>query len=210
LDDVNFPRRMSLVRVFKRAGLGLGLVAGLVLVLQCLWFAYAWNLPQPELRAALLAVYGGKPERYESAWDVERRGTFQAMVFSDASPGFVSEMVLKNGPPRHARLLLEPRARTTAQNARYVAALIGSNRLHSVLVLTSWWHVPRALLLTRLASGGTGVKVTAMACDGGPQRQWNDPDVWLEFFRMWGSLVTYGSDTRSTYGLPRALLSGAL
>jgi uncharacterized SAM-binding protein YcdF (DUF218 family) len=144
----------------------------------------------------MLAAYGGLTARYEAAWSLERQGRFGYLVFSDASADFVSQMEARHGAPLRARLLMEPRARTTAQNARYVARLALAQGCTSILVVTSWWHLPRALFLTRIAFLGSGVRIAGYAVGAPSGSVWDDPRVWLECFRFWGSLLTYESDTR--------------
>lgn len=164
-------------------------------LLEIAWFAYVFHQPQPTLQADMLAVYGGDQGRYDMGWSTERRGHFKYLVFSDMSAEFVAQMEGIKGRPRFAQLLLEPKARATTQNARYVARLIVSHGCHSVLVVTSWWHLPRALLLTHLALLGRGVYITGLASDIPPDQIWENPSVWWELLRLWGSLATFESDT---------------
>jgi len=176
------------------------LAAGLLL-LEGAWFGTVYSRPQPALHADMLAVYGGEPGRYLAGWSVEREGRFRYLVFSDASADFVASMERKHGAPRSARLLLEPNAHTTDQNARFVAELIRDYGCRSVLVVSAWWHLPRALFLTHLALLGGGVDIAGLASDVRPARVWADPNVWLESARFWGSLLTFASDTRVAGGL---------
>ena len=172
-----------------------------LLAAEAAWFGWTLAQPRPAPRADLLAVYGGWPDRYEAGWDLERRGDFAYLVFSDASPDCVAGMVRSHGPARRAELLLEPRARNTSQNARYVAGIIAAKGCRSVLVVTSWWHLPRALLLTRLALLGTGVRVEGSASDDPPGPVLLDRNLWYETLRLWGSLATFTSDARHPHFL---------
>ncbi len=191
------------MRGLRRVAAAAGLLA-LPFVLEAAWFARVLATPAPPPRADLLAVYGGDYQRYASGWTLERAGTFRYLVFSDASPGFVAEMERHFGRPRRATLLLEPNARNTSQNARYVARLAEAHGCRSLMVLTSWWHLPRALFLTRLALLGRGIRVlgwplaSASAPDDRPASVLGDPRVWEEGLRLWGSLATFWSDTRRT------------
>jgi uncharacterized SAM-binding protein YcdF (DUF218 family) len=181
------------------------LAAGLLL-LEGAWFGYVFSRPRPALRADMLAVYGGETDRYEAGWDVEREGKFRYLVFSDASPALVASMEHVHGTPRSARLLLEPNAHTTDQNARYVGELVRDNGCRSLLVITSWWHLPRALMLTHLALLGSGVDIAGLASDRPPMPVWRDPNTWMESARFWGSLLTFASDTRRSSYLTHPLV----
>jgi len=185
--------------VLQKCLLGLGAFVVVLLLLQWAWFAWILNRPMPPLQADMLAVYGGLPERYRAGWNLEKAGNFTYLVFSDASAQSVADMRLHFGPARHAEVLLEPLARTTAENARYVARLILEHHCRTVLVVTSWWHLPRALFLTRLALLGSGVFIEGVAADEKPERAGRNEQLWLEAARFWGSLLTFPSDTRSTF-----------
>ncbi len=59
------------------------------------------------------------------------------------------------------RLLTEPRARSTWENARYTAELMAARGWSSALVVTDWLHLPRALFAFRsagLRTRGTGAR----------------------------------------------------
>jgi uncharacterized SAM-binding protein YcdF (DUF218 family) len=53
-------------------------------------------------------------------------------------------------------------ARHTVENAVRIAAAAREVRAGEVVVVTSWWHRPRAALLVRRAVGASGPKVTAV------------------------------------------------
>ncbi len=59
------------------------------------------------------------------------------------------------------RLLTEPRARSTWDNARYTAELMAARGWSRALVVTDWLHLPRALFAFRsagLRARGSGVR----------------------------------------------------
>ncbi len=188
-------RRPARARAWRWAAI-LAAVPAAALLLEAAWFVYVLGLPTPPLKADMLAVYGGSPARYESAWGLERAGDFKYLVFSDAPAGYVQGMGRRFGPPRKAQVVLEPRAHTTAQNARYVAALALPRGCRSLLVETSWWHLPRALFLTHLALLGHGVRVRGIAWRPATGPALKSAQVWTEGLRFWGSLATFESDTR--------------
>jgi hypothetical protein len=62
-------------------------------------------------------------------------------------------------------------ARRTADSAGAAATLARARGIATVVVVTSWWHVPRAWLLFRaVAARGTRVRFAAA---GGPCRVWD-------------------------------------
>jgi uncharacterized SAM-binding protein YcdF (DUF218 family) len=62
-----------------------------------------------------------------------------------------------------ARLICEPRARITAENAALVAALAGELGADEVVVVTSWWHRLRARILFRAMLRGSGATVRVVS-----------------------------------------------
>jgi uncharacterized SAM-binding protein YcdF (DUF218 family) len=177
--------------IMKKLLLGLGFFMAVLLILQWAWFAWVLSLPAAPLQADMLAVYGGLPERYQAGWSLEKAGNFKYLVFSDASIESLADMTLHFGPARHAKVLLEPSARTTVDNARFVARLILRYHCRTALIVTSWWHLPRALFLTHLALLGKNVQVDGIASDAGPEHTWNSKNLWGETIRFWGSLFSF-------------------
>jgi hypothetical protein len=57
-------------------------------------------------------------------------------------------------------------ARTTAENAANVATLARGLGVNELVVITSWWHRPRAWLLLKVALRGCGMRLTVAAPRG--------------------------------------------
>jgi uncharacterized SAM-binding protein YcdF (DUF218 family) len=66
------------------------------------------------------------------------------------------------------RLICEPRARITAENAVHVARLVRDLGARDVVVVTSWWHRARARLLFGALLRGSGARVRIVAAAGRP------------------------------------------
>jgi len=100
---------------------------------------HAGGLPPPAAR------------RVERAARAYREGVSSRIVVSGGGrwDGFVEADVLagelvRQGVPE-AALLLERQSRTTRQNARYTARLLGPLGTRKVFVVSCDWHLPRAL-----------------------------------------------------------------
>jgi uncharacterized SAM-binding protein YcdF (DUF218 family) len=63
------------------------------------------------------------------------------------------------GPP--VELVRDDHARNTAGNAAGIAAAARELGVSEVMVVTSRWHAPRAVLLLRAALRGSGIEVTS-------------------------------------------------
>lgn len=62
-----------------------------------------------------------------------------------------------------ARLICEPRARITAENAAHVGALARELGAHEVVVVTSWWHRLRAWILFATLLRGSGARLSVVS-----------------------------------------------
>jgi uncharacterized SAM-binding protein YcdF (DUF218 family) len=65
------------------------------------------------------------------------------------------------------RVVSDPHARTTAENAAEVAALVRKTGAREVVLVTSRWHARRAAAFVHVLLRGTGVKVTVLDVDEG-------------------------------------------
>jgi hypothetical protein len=76
-------------------------------------------------------------------------------------PGAISEAELMRrawrGPA--ARLICEPSARITAENAAQVAGLVRALGAREVVLVTSWWHRLRAGILFAAVLRGSGARL---------------------------------------------------
>lgn len=88
------------------------------------------------------------------------------------------DLVILSGTPREAELMGEawgghppvvsdPAARRTADSAALAASLARQVGADEIVVVTSWWHRPRAQLLVRLLAGRRRARVSG-ADAGGP------------------------------------------
>ena len=95
------------------------------------------------------------------------------LVLSEGGAGPVPEAeimrstALASGVPNSA-LLIESASRNTFENARETARLLGSRGLRSVLLVSDRTHLPRAILLFRLA----GLEVVGCAGALPPSLRW--------------------------------------
>ncbi|HXB98277.1 MAG TPA: ElyC/SanA/YdcF family protein [bacterium] len=169
------------------AGLALGAAA---LLGPLLYFqAMLRSLPAPPAQCDLFAVFGGVPERVGRGFHIAAGMDAQAFVVSDSSAEVVAGYLRSYGAPGKAKVLLEPDARHTTQNAWNVVRLAQAGGYRRVVIATSWYHLPRALLLMRLAAAGTSLTLLPVATEPVPLRWWAEPYFWMEVPKFWGSLA---------------------
>jgi uncharacterized SAM-binding protein YcdF (DUF218 family) len=91
-----------------------------------------------------------------SGWSRDRDGETEAALMARAW----------NGPA--VELVTETDARHTAGNAAAVAQVARASAAADLVLVTSWWHSPRATALLRAALRGSSVRVTAVRAPSQP------------------------------------------
>lgn len=79
-------------------------------------------------------------------------------------------------------------SRTTDSDARATARFIREKGARRVVLVTSWFHLPRATLLTLFYLRGVPVKVRPYPAAPAPKRFFLTGKFWLEMGKGWGSL----------------------
>jgi len=129
----------------------------------------------------LIAVLGYSPKRSDRldpicAARVERAGRLaregDLVVLSGwsrhAAVQSEAELMAESWAGIPLELVLETDARHTAGNAVAVAEAARSSGAREVVLVTSWWHRPRATALVRTALRGSRVRLTAVAAPSRP------------------------------------------
>jgi uncharacterized SAM-binding protein YcdF (DUF218 family) len=125
----------------------------------------------------LVVVLGYSPRRPSGLHQVcaARVTHAAAMTRSDdvvvlsGTDGEVEQMAAAWGPDAH--LVRRDRASRTADSAVAAARMAQDLQAGEIVVVTSWWHRPRAQLMTRVALPRRGIRVTGSGA-GGPWSAW--------------------------------------
>jgi uncharacterized SAM-binding protein YcdF (DUF218 family) len=181
-------------------------VAGLALLLvleAAVYSAILLRPPRPLQGETfdLLAVFGGDPARIQLGFNEARAGVASALVVSDSGQWQMERYFRAYGRPGKARIILEPFARTTDENARLVSRIIRADGFHRVLLITSWYHQPRAYLLLRLGLLGSGVTVNVLSTEDTPRGFLATPEFRGEYLKFWGSLARWSKSILRKKGL---------
>jgi len=116
------------------------------------------------------------------------------LAHSHHKPLYVSQAPPEKLPfsnhPRNdlKEVIVDNTAWTTDQNARRATEFIRKGGYKRVVLDVAWFHLPRALFLTRLYLLGSGAEITPCSKTPLPDHWWN---YWLfhrEIFKFWGSL----------------------
>jgi len=154
-------------------------------------------LPFP---ADLVLVYSGPENRTRLVPEWNRKDPAARFLFSGQD---YSRQRLETALHLGDRMTVEDRARTTDQNARYTAPLVRKAGAKRVTLALPWYHLPRALFLTRLYLMGSGVTVTPYATLAAPDHWWLNRNFYAELLKFWGSLARIGLSWFGVENWPR-------
>jgi uncharacterized SAM-binding protein YcdF (DUF218 family) len=147
-------RRITLGLTLGIAALLLGWAAGLV------WFIRLADRvdPPPPHADGIVALTGGA-NRVETALHLLADGRATWLLVSGIGPGpdlaSLAKRSLVDAAPLAARIELGRQATSTRGNGAETAAWVQAKDIHSLIVVTAWYHMPRAL--TELARAVPGV-----------------------------------------------------
>ena len=111
-----------------------------------------WFFPQQVLTvdsgpvtADALVVLGGTPDRPVRAAELFKQGEAPKILVSGFGDGMSNEKLLEKEGVANAAIILEPKSRTTRENAEFSIPLLRQMGAHRVIIVTSWYHSRRAL-----------------------------------------------------------------
>ena len=122
------------------------------------FICFALPANQTKVHADLIAVFAGGGDRFKRGIALAKEGVAPNIVVSPANLKSLSTLK-KRLADTHCRIIEESKAATTCENAYYVAKIIQEHDFKSVILVTSWWHMPRSYFLLYLALMGTSVEI---------------------------------------------------
>jgi uncharacterized SAM-binding protein YcdF (DUF218 family) len=148
------------------------------------------NNTLPEMgREVAVVVYSGSIDRYVKGYQLTGRIKAQILVVSRADIQDIQRATKAAGVDGlNTKVVLEQNAKTTDQNARFTARILKSRGMKRAVLVTSWWHMPRAYFLPRLYLLGSGIHCGYCCASTIPAGWIENPDLHREFIKFWGSL----------------------
>lgn len=141
---------MKIIKAF----FSLFVLAVLIITALFIDFTYKTFSAQPRLvHADAIVVLAGGKGRVEEGIRLfrEKRATWLFLVGVDPTVRKSDLYQPKPGDPSPDNVLLEKSSRNTLENALYGRDLLASHKIHSVLLITSRYHLKRAAILFRHA-----------------------------------------------------------
>jgi len=169
------------------------LLIPLIMLIQFVYDAKMMRVSQNATPPAdLVLVYSVDPVRVPAGINLAQKCQAPYFMVSDRGLHDFQDQIKRYGRPGSAQILLDGKATTTDQNARFTASMICKLQVKTVLLVTSWYHMPRALFLARLYLLGSSVKVYPFPADVAPADWWREGIFWKEYVKFWGSLGRVG------------------
>lgn len=146
--------------------------------------------PQRVLTAAdAVIVFDGAENRIIEGVRVVSKGMAPVLVISPASETQVKDHQRILGLVDTLRIIPEPNARTTYENAYYSADIIRQQGFDSIILVTSDYHMPRALILLRLMTIGRNLSIQRSPAPFLYTDKWQrEKKLYNEMVQLWGSL----------------------
>lgn len=141
--------------------------------------------------ADLVVVFPGGSRRIITGIDLIKDGLApRFMVISTTAP-HLQELLKKNGAPETIGTLPGGESRSTFEDVYQTIRTIQDNQLRSVIVVTSSYHLPRAMFLLRVSLGlaGQDVRIHGFAVKEEQGLSKNLVQYPNEAIKLWGSII---------------------
>jgi len=143
--------------------------------------------------ADAIVIFSGSSVRFEAGHNLAKAGLAPRLIVSPADKHLLDQLRNKYNLPESVRYLIEDQARTTFENALFTQELALSKGLDNIILVTSFYHMPRAYFLLRLSLVGSGVKIQTFQVKTGEKSGWqqirdNKKLLFNEMVELWGSL----------------------
>ena len=137
------------------------LLSGIIIIVESLYFHHILSKSNTTERADLIVVFAGDPKRIEAGYDLTRRGYAPYLIISPADGKKLKTYGKKYGLPKSVTYIVEDKARTTFENAVHTRQIIFEKEFDSVILVTSFYHMPRSFFLLRTLLVGSNVRIQA-------------------------------------------------
>ncbi len=188
------------MKIIRRSIAILFIISFIFIIIECICF-YKVLSERPFLeKADLIAVFMGDAGRAEYGYKLANSGLTKHLTFSPAKSENLRLMENQFGELDHdISLIIEEKARTTFENVLYLKKIANDKGFKSIILVTSFYHMPRSYLLLRTMLYGSDIKIIPITV---PKKEISD-DYWFqetnsrklianELIKFWGSLFEVG------------------
>jgi hypothetical protein len=185
-------------RMIIIALVALTFVISAILSTQAVFFYYIFTNEKPLEKADLLVAFQGSSDRANEVYKLIDGNYASNLVISPANNQQLKAYESKFSPSQSFGRIVENKARTTFENAVYTQRIIESNNFKSVILVTSWYHMPRSYVLLKTMLIGSHIHIQPHKVDTGTLNHENWyrhivgwKMVYNEMVELWGSALEY-------------------
>ena len=163
----------------------------------------AWYYPEkylcvdsgPVTAEVMVVLGGGLHERPLRAAELFKQRAASRILISGAGDDEINRAILMSAGVPASVIQLESHSTTTAENAEFTIKLLRQQKVHHVILVTSWYHARRSL--KTFEHYAPEIKFYARPSYYAFARtEWeqrgNGKRIWLEFLKLPGYCLRYG------------------
>lgn len=150
--------------------------------------AIYFSKSEPELKPAdLIVVFPGDSQRIGAGIQLIKEGLSNNFMVIGLTENSLRQIVSKNDGPATAIILPGGKSRSTFEDTHQTVKTVKAHNMQSIIVVTSSYHLPRALFLLKLhlKISGSNAEVQGFAT----VKEHNIKQYNKEIIKFWGSLI---------------------
>jgi uncharacterized SAM-binding protein YcdF (DUF218 family) len=144
-------------------------------------------------KSDLILVFPGDKDRTVAAYTLAEKGHGSNVSIISKNSEQLKKIAVKYHLPPDVRMIAVGESRSTFEDAYRAREVIGRNNYTSVILVTSSYHMPRALFLLKTHLLSSGLKVDIQYYPVGIQGNTSLPEQlrlnYNEFVKIWGSTI---------------------
>lgn len=189
---------MKPIKLILRLAATLALLFFTITLLQAGLFYFILTIDEPSEKADLIVAFEGRRERAQSGYELAEQNFAPVLAISPATHRQLRAYDQKYRPKNRINKIVEEKARTTFENALYTQKIVKENGFKSLILVTSWDHMPRSYILFKMMLFGTGTQIHpyAVATKRLHRKNWHHYTVgwkmvYNEMVKCWGSFIEF-------------------
>ncbi|MBW1818606.1 MAG: YdcF family protein [Deltaproteobacteria bacterium] len=141
-----------------------------------------------------VVVFNGSVKRVAAGFQLANSGNGKWLLISPAKPETLENYRKQYGLVQNASFIVEDKARSTFENALYVARIVRQREIKRIVLVTEAYHMPRSYLLLKMTLFGSPARVSFYKVSTAGISGQTLPAslaaklMYNEMVKMWGSL----------------------
>lgn len=152
---------------------------------------YFWKTEATLQPADLVVVFPGEKQRITTGLKAIKNGSARRFMLIGSTQENLQQLLSKNNTPPSVSPMPGGKSRSTFEDVYQTVKTIKENQLNSVILVSSSYHLPRALFLLKvyLTISGHDIHIQAAATNPVPQDKKIFKQHSNEMIKFWGSFL---------------------